>query len=300
MCTPVFCRYRTRAQDCEFCKCKACDFCAPDAGTTPAIAAPTTRTAAAVPAATSAFSRTATAPSPSSPAAVIKPQARPRRSVPAPSTSTSSSETGTASTPAAAAASAIPAATAARLVGAAPAAERLQLRIDASLYPPSALPSSSCGGTRAACVAGVYSAELAAALEAPPGVLSVREASEAEGSISILLDLLPEPSGDLGSLSPAAQLDRLKGLVLRATHTSSRALRATSEMLRLRPPHGTAEPVLTAAEITSARRYAAIPATIAVAIVGMGVLVASIAIFSLSLGSSRRKPRDESPEYQRP
>ena len=27
LCTPLFCQYRTRDQDCAYCKCRACDFC---------------------------------------------------------------------------------------------------------------------------------------------------------------------------------------------------------------------------------------------------------------------------------
>ena len=76
----------------------------------------------------------------------------------------------------------------------------------------------------------------------------------------MLIDLLPEAAGDLGSLTPSAQLARLRELVLHATHASSRALRATTELMRIRPPNGAAEALLSASEITAARRFAAIPA----------------------------------------
>ncbi|MEC7290295.1 MAG: hypothetical protein VXW22_09435, partial [Pseudomonadota bacterium] len=49
----------------------------------------------------------------------------------------------------------------------------------------------------------------------------------------------------------------VKTLVLHATHASGRAVRATAELMRLKPPHGAAEPILTSGEIAAARRAAA-------------------------------------------
>jgi len=155
------------------------------------------------------------------------------------------------------------------------------------------------GQPAATCVGQAYVGELAAALGLSPTLLVLREASlehdttatpaPTSNAALLLLDVLPEPSGDLASRTPAAHLTRLKELVLAAKKTASRSLRATNEVLRLKPPHGTAEPLLAAAEISSARRMAAIPAAIAVGIVGAGILMALFALYSLARSPSSSK-----------
>jgi hypothetical protein len=180
--------------------------------------------------------------------------------------------------------------------------QRLQVRLETALYPPSEL--TSCSTSTLACVAELYVTELTAALELPSGLLVVRESSGAAGggatatatagdgaAAVVLLDLLPEPAGDLGSLSPDAQLERMRTLVLRATQSSNRALRATAEITRLRPPHGSAEAFVTAAEVAAARRGTAVSAAV-VAIVGAALLM-GIAAF----GFSRTQPSIAA-EYQ--
>ena len=272
LCTPVFCRYRTRAQDCEYCKCKACDFCQPESSASPTATTPASSTS------------TAALPTPDPPTP-IKPTTFKPRKQPASTATSSSSGSKRASLP----------------IG----SERLQVRLEPSLYTQSDL--VSCGSNPSRCRAELYASELATALELPTGLLVVHDASPPDPTTAtathasdagpdlgpIVLDLLPDPSqafGDLGSLTPKAQLEKLKSLILKATHASSRSLRATVEILRLRESAGgvaISEPFLTEGEVNSARRMHLIPALIAMAIVGAGVLIASLAVCKLCTGFAR-------------
>ena len=132
-----------------------------------------------------------------------------------------------------------------------------------------------------------YASELASTLGMPPGLLVLRESNLDDAGALLLIDIMPEPAGDMASLTPAAHLLRLKSLVKAASRAAPRALWATTELLRLKPPHGTAEPLLPTSELTMARRIASIPAAIAVIIVSGGVLVSAVACYSLIVSLQR-------------
>ena len=145
------------------------------------------------------------------------------------------------------------------------ASERLQLRFELGPYASTAAESSAAGAS--------FAAELAAALDLSPSQLLVREARASkarEGAAVVLLELAPDPASalDLGSLPPAAHVAQLRKLVLAATASSPRPLRATIEVQRATPPNGVLEPLVAEGEVLAARRWAKLPAVAAIVLVG--------------------------------
>ena len=188
--------------------------------------------------------------------------------------------------------------------------ERVQLTFDASLY---SVTASTAAERQASAVQ--YASELATALDVAPSLLVLKEAQCKDGSgggggggdggggggggnggsggsgtrtCLVLLELMAEgaTSVDLGSLPPAAQLGRLRKLVLSATaSTSPRALRATLEVSRL-TPGGVFEPIATDSEVAASRRWAKLPVVLVIAIVGtLGLLCVFMKVGSNAMGN---------------
>lgn len=151
-------------------------------------------------------------------------------------------------------------------------AELLRLLLDGALYPPQPTGSRD----------SAFTADLAAALEIDAALLSVRDSTD-DGHI--LLDLLPAHNADLGSLSPSSQLQRLRELVLHASPSSSKALRATIEVQRITRPYGIAEVVLSRLDIAAARTSNKLP--VFAIVLASGVIMTGIAATIIILSGGR-------------
>jgi len=124
--------------------------------------------------------------------------------------------------------------------------ERLRCRVNVALYP--------AAGAQA--TAELYAMELAAALKIDAALLTVRDTRDTD---LFILEFLPSSEADLAVAPPSAQLHRVRQLVLHASAASSRALRATLELTKLRPPHDSAETLLSEAEVRRAREALMMP-----------------------------------------
>ena len=274
LCTPVFCRYRTRSADCAFCKCKACSFCqaapppAPQPSVSPAISS--------VPFSATSSDAHADAGRPPPPSAQPSRRSRTHSGSSFPTASTveaqpagtsvhqPNSKGGDTNNDA-------PAAPLARAGVAAlaipPGVERLRATFDATYYAP----------LRGAAAAEAYAAELTSVLDVPSHLMVLRKARD-DGA-AVVFDLLPEHgTTDLGQLSPSAQVARLKQLVMStARATSSRAVRATVDLWRLDVPQiGDAAPIATASEVTAARMVGRAPLAVAVGIATFGAIFGAV------------------------
>jgi hypothetical protein len=282
LCTPVFCRIRTREQDCEYCKCRGCDFCV-EQRTLARVRDTELRSRSpplptAVPIATSAAINdgddTAASMSTQGPVTVFAQRKQKSARQPHVTTGKSSSEERLAGTTSGTPSTGSGIAGSATLlprdgVG---GAELLRLLLDGALYPPQPTGSRD----------SAFTADLAAALEIDAALLSVRDSTD-DGHI--LLDLLPAHNADLGSLSPSSQLQRLRELVLHASPSSSKALRATIEVQRITRPYGIAEVVLSRLDIAAARTSNKLP--VFAIVLASGVIMTGIAATIIILSGGR-------------